>query len=125
MISVARKIHMASLPLLIGAPMWSSGSSATACAIASSTFLFQLAPLASRYWCEEAILLPSPSVLRGRGVGGEGVEALGCSAPSPPTPLPRVQGRGAQKSRPEGEGERRRHPIQQQERKQRGQIKQR
>ena len=36
--------------------------------------------------------VPSPPVLRGRGAGGEGVEA---SAPLPPTPLPRSGGEGS------------------------------
>jgi hypothetical protein len=40
----------------------------------------------------ERILLPSPPVFRGRGVGGEGVEPP-ASAPAPPTPLPPSTGR--------------------------------
>src|SRR5262249_4851093 len=36
--------------------------------------------------------LPSPPVLRGRGVGGEGVRLSKAQSPSPPAPLPRVTG---------------------------------
>ncbi len=39
-----------------------------------------------------AELLPSPPVLGGRGVGGEGGEPAGRLAPSPPAPLPRSTG---------------------------------
>src|SRR5579884_4142893 len=41
------------------------------------------------------LLLPSPPVLRGRGVGGEGVCLLVRPFPLTPTPLPRRRGRGA------------------------------